>query len=224
MAIFINLGCGPIQPAGWVNVDFSNRARLVKYFPIIDSLLRKLGLIPPTEFSRKTTVFDVRKSLPFGDSSVHAIYAGELWEHLLPKDAVSLMNECCRVLIPGGQLRVNVPNTYRFWKRYCDAHEEMIKQPRESWDDNYANKWIGMFWEDICTSRPLFNSMGHFHKWAYDEVSLTLQYERAGFVNVKKRNLHESNIPNIDQVEKRSFLVIEGDKPQDGMPKRSPRN
>lgn len=210
--ILVNLGCGPIQPKGWINVDYSNRARLAKYFPIIDKTLTRMRIIPPTEFTKDTTVFDVRKKLPFKDSSITGIYAGELWEHLLPKDAYKLMHKCYNALIPGGHLRVNVPDNYGFWKRYCKAHEDMMKKPRESWDDGYSTKNISMFWEYICTSRPFLGSMGHFHKWAYDEVSLTLQFERVGFTKVKKKGLHDSGIPDIEAVEERAFLTIEGEK------------
>ena len=211
--LLVNLGCGPVQPPGWINVDYSNRARLARYFPKVDHFLTKLGLIPPTEFTIHTTVFDVRKPLPFVNSSVRAFYAGELWEHLLPQEAESLMRECFRALAPGGHLRVNVPDNYEFWKRYCDAHEEMIKKPRELWDDEYSKNYVRMFWEDICTSRPILGSMGHFHKWGYDEVSLVLQCERAGFLKVARRNLYASDIPDIGAVEKNAFLVVEGTKP-----------
>ncbi len=212
--LYVNLGCGPIQPPGWINVDFSNRARLAKAFPLIDRLLVKLGIIPATEFSTETTVFDIRKSFPFEDSSVQAFYSGELLEHLLPKEAESVMKECFRTLIPGGKLRINVPDNYNFWKRYCNAHEEMVKKPKASWDDGYSKKWIGMFWNDVCTSRPFLNSMGHFHKWGYDEVSFSLLFKRSNFIKIQRKDLHESDIPGIAAVEKRAFLVVEASKPQ----------
>ena len=212
--LYVNLGCGPVQPSGWVNVDFSNRARLVKAFSRIDALLVKAGILPPTEFSRDTTVFDIRKTFPFETASVKAFFAGELLEHLLPGEAENLMKECFRTLVPGGKLRVNVPDNYRFWKRYCNSHEEMLKKSTEEWGDEYSKKWIGMFWNDICTSRPWFNSMGHFHKWAYDEVSLTLLFKRANFINISRKGLYESEIPGIEAVEKRAFLVAEASKPQ----------
>src|SRR5262245_32106007 len=40
----LNLGCGPIQPEGWINVDGSNRAWLATRFPRLDRILTKLRL------------------------------------------------------------------------------------------------------------------------------------------------------------------------------------
>lgn len=210
--ILVNLGCGPIQPKGWVNVDYSNRARLAKHLPILDRLFTRLGLIPPTEFSTHTTIIDLRRKLPFAESSVQGFYAGELLEHLLPNQAEALMRECFRTLIPRGRLRVNVPDNYEFWKQYCNEHEDMLKKPRNLWNDE-CSKQIGMFFNDICIKRPILSSMGHYHKWAYDEVTLILQFEKAGFVGVKRRKLHDSEIPDIEAVEKRAYLVVEGTKP-----------
>lgn len=211
--VYVNLGCGPVQPAGWINVDFSNRARLVNAFPRVDALLVKFGLIQPTEFSPgTTTVFDIRRKFPFNNNSIQAFFAGELLEHLVPRDARHLMEECFRTLVPGGRLRINVPDNYRFWKRYCEEYEAVLDSPREDWDDEFSRKWIGMFWNEICTKRPWLNSMGHFHKWAYDEISLSLLFKRTNFIDIRRRYLHDSDIPNIEAVEKRSFLTVEATK------------
>lgn len=211
--LLINLGCGPIQPEGWINIDCSNRARLAKHVPWLDTFLTQLKLIPPTEFSKNTVVFDVRKALPFENDSVAGFYAGELLEHLMPKEAERLLRECFRALIPGGHLRINVPDNYRFWKRYCDKYEKIINAPRDQWKDENLTKCIDMFFEYICVTKPILGSMGHYHKYAYDEVTLVLQMENVGFIKVKRRELHDSDIPNIEAVERKAYLVVEGLKP-----------
>ncbi len=211
--LLLNLGCGPVQPKGWINADYSNRAWLARYFPVIDNILTSIGLIPSTEFSRKTFVIDVRKRLPFETSTVSGIYIGELLEHILPEEAKFLIKECMRILIPGSHLRIHVPDNYEFWKRYCDEHHEMLKKPHSSWSDEYSTKYVKMFFGDICVKKIVSGSMGHYHKWAYDEVALTLLFKRADFVDVKRRELYDSEIPDIRSVESKAYLVIEGEKP-----------
>ena len=39
---YLNLGCGPVSPQGWVNVDGSNRAWLASRLPLLDGLLVRL--------------------------------------------------------------------------------------------------------------------------------------------------------------------------------------
>jgi len=106
----LNLGCGPIQPKGWINIDGSNRAWLASRFNSIDRLLVKLGILPKTEFNSDTKFVNLVKGLPFRDGAVDFIYAGELWEHIEHKDALELAKDCCRVLRQGGVLRICVPD------------------------------------------------------------------------------------------------------------------
>lgn len=210
----INLGCGPVQPDGWINVDCSNRARLARYVPVIDRVLTKLGIIPPTEFSRRTTIWNLKRPLPVPDEGVTAFYAGELLEHLTLEDGRRLLKECYRALIPGGILRVCVPDNYEFWARYCRAVEENLARPDETWNDEDSTRSVWLFFKDICVDRPILSSMGHFHKWAFDQISLTLEFKRAGFTGVSRRKFQDSDIPGIELVERSDFLIVEGQKPR----------
>lgn len=211
----LNLGCGPVQPDGWVNVDGSNRARLVRFAPWLDRTLTQLRILPPTEFSRRTAVWNLRKPLPVQDSSVTACYAGELLEHLTLEDGQRLLRECYRVLRPGEIMRVCVPDNYEFWARYCRAIEETLAQAEETWSDEDSRQFVWLFFKDICVKKPFLRSMGHFHKWAYDQVSLTLEFRRAGFIDLSRRKFLNSNIPGIEAVERSDFLIVEGRKPLD---------
>ena len=50
-----NLGCGPVQPRGWINIDGSLRAGLATRACWLDRALVRLGVLPPTEFGPQTT-------------------------------------------------------------------------------------------------------------------------------------------------------------------------
>jgi predicted SAM-dependent methyltransferase len=209
----LNLGCGPVQPPGWVNVDGSNRAKLASRLNWLDRFLVAVRIIPPTEFNRQTTIFDIRKPFPYQPGAVAAIYAGEMLEHFTYAQAQAFLAECLRVLAPGGVLRVRVPDNYEFWSNYVREFEEVRTRPRSEWNDHHA-RWTSMFFRDICVRRPGLSSMGHFHKWAYDEVSLILEFERAGFTGVEKLGLHDSRIEDVSVVETRTNLIVEGVKPR----------
>ncbi len=208
----LNLGCGPVQPEGWLNIDGSNRARLASRFPRLDRLLVKLRLLPPTEFGPGVRSIDLRQPLPFASHSVTAIYSGEMLEHFTRDDGRRLLAECFRVLGPGGVLRVRVPDNYRFWWLYVQAFERTIVRPRAEWDEEHT-RWVEMFFRDICVNAATVKSMGHFHKWMYDEISLIQEFERVGFVQAERRVLHDSRIPDVAAVETRDDLIVEGIKP-----------
>src|ERR1051326_7178200 len=118
----LNLGCGAVQPRGWINIDGSNRAWFTSRFAIVDRMLVKLGLFSATEFDLKTKFVDLRKGLPYRETSISCIYAGELWEHLEHEIALALAKECYRVLVPEGVRRICVPDGPSFWSRYLHLY------------------------------------------------------------------------------------------------------
>jgi predicted SAM-dependent methyltransferase len=210
----LNLGCGHIQPEGWVNVDGSNRAWLASRFGFLDWVLTRLGLLSPTEFNHKTHYADLSKRFPWSDDSVHYIFMGEMLEHFTRDDGLQVLHECYRVLRPGGRIRLRVPDNAMFWRRYLDEYQMIHGKPRAEWTMHHS-RWIEMFFRNICIKRTLLKSYGHYHKWMYDEVSLILTLEQVGFISVARRKLHNSEIPGIEQVETVEDLTVEAVKPGD---------
>ncbi|HVL14534.1 MAG TPA: methyltransferase domain-containing protein [Gemmata sp.] len=206
----LNLGCGPVQPPGWVNADGSNRAWLATRIGPLDRALTALRLLPRTEFGANVYV-NLFKPLPWPTDSASAVYLGEVLEHFTREDGESLLRECRRVLAPGGVLRVRVPDTLAMWGRYADELRETLAHPRDRWTLKHVEV-VRMFFRDIATSSPGRGSWGHFHKWAYDEVSLILLFESLGFREVARRGLHDSRIPGVEVVENRYDLIVEGVK------------
>lgn len=210
----LNLGCGPVQPEGWTNIDGSNRARLAARLPRLDRLLTRVGALPPTEFGPQVMIHNLFKPLPFRSNTVACIYAGELWEHFEYADAVRLTRDCFRVLAPGGALRVCVPDGPAFWGQYLELYRREMQRPEAERSAQSLRDHIAMFFREISTRKKLLGSMGHCHKWQYDEIQLVELFESQGFVSVARRGYHESRIPDVASVERSNFLIVEGSKPR----------
>lgn len=209
----LNLGCGAIQPTGWVNVDGSNRAWLVTHLPLFDRALVALRLIPPTEFNSKTFYTNLERVFPWRDNTIDIIYMGELLEHFTRENGEIMLRECFRVLKPEtGILRVRVPDNFRFWSQYVEQFNHMRQRPRIDWTLDHT-RWIDIFFSCICTRRELLRPMGTYHKWMYDEISLIKTFENVGFRNVERMAYHQSRIPDVSSVEVRGELLVEGTKP-----------
>jgi predicted SAM-dependent methyltransferase len=208
----LNLGCGPVQPEGWVNVDHSYRARLATTLPRLDRALVRARVLSETEFRPGLAAVNLEKTLPWATDSVDAIYGGEMLEHFTEANATALLRECVRVLRPGGVLRMRVPDNATFWGNYLREYEAMRARPRSEWTDDHA-RWTRMFFDDICV-KPRVGFFGHFHKWMFDEVSLCVAFERVGLVDVSRRAYLDSRIPDIAGVEVRDDLIVEGVKPR----------
>lgn len=64
---------------------------------------------------------DARFPLPFAEDAWQGVYAHHVVEHLSYPDALSLMAECRRVLLPGGVFRMIVPDLEVFLRLYGET-------------------------------------------------------------------------------------------------------
>lgn len=209
----LNLGCGPVQPVDWVNIDGSNRAFLATKLRWLDSLLVRCGLLSTTEFGRSTQYLNLFNGLPYPDESIACIYAGELWEHFEYPDALKLTKECFRVLKPNGVLRVCVPDGPTFWEKYLALYREEVHKPAHARSAQRLVEHTQLFFNDICTKPTYLRSAGHTHKWQFDEIQLTDVFAASGFVDVERRRFLDSRIPGVESVERSNFLIVEGVRP-----------
>ena len=92
----LNLGCGHRFHPDWVNVDIAPRD---------PSVIR----------------CDLQRGIPFPDQAFDAVYHSNVLEHIRRQHALSFMQECRRVLRPGGILRVAVPDLEQICRLYLDT-------------------------------------------------------------------------------------------------------
>jgi predicted SAM-dependent methyltransferase len=210
----LNLGCGPVQPEGWVNVDGSRRAWYASRLWLFDRLMVWLRFWPPTEFNKKTFYASLLKRLPWPDGSVSVVYMGEVLEHFTREDGLRLLRECFRILEDNGVIRIRVPDNARFWRNYLAEYDEVLSKPRQEWTEVHS-RWVEMFFRDICVKPLGWRSLGHYHKWMYDEISLIKTLETIGFIDVGRRGFLDSSIPDVKGIETRDDLTVEARKPGD---------
>lgn len=229
IALRLNLGCGLLAPTGWVNIDGSWNARLAKH-PLIRRALSSLRVLPPGKmeipWSSRILIHDVRKPLPFPDSSASVIYASHVLEHLYFQEGRKLMLEAFRVLASGGALRVVVPDLKAIVDEYLGERalspvsaEMAALRPADRFnlrllmraaEPPSSNIFYRVYdaWQDF-----------HSHKWMYDEDSLVELFRWAGFAEVRPKECHESRINDIQVVEDKSRVLngagicVEGIKP-----------
>jgi hypothetical protein len=79
---------------------------------------------------------NLRTSLPFADATFAVVYHSHLLEHLSHQEADNFLQECFRVLQPGGTLRVVVPDLEQIARLYLEALERAAHGDRE-WQSHY---------------------------------------------------------------------------------------
>src|SRR5579875_355181 len=104
--LLVNIGAGAAGRQDWVNMD-------VFSFPNVDC------------------VYDCRRSLPFDNGSVQAIFCEHVLEHFdYSEEAPRFLRECRRVLVDGGVIRVVVPDAEQYLRGYCVDGWELVSALR----------------------------------------------------------------------------------------------
>lgn len=154
------------------------------------------------DMSTKCDVFwDLRNGIPFPDKSISKVYSSHLFEHLTFNEGQQLLDECVRVLKPGGTFSICVPNARLYIEAYLNP------------DSIDKNKFFDHKPAYNNTSRiDAINYMAYMdghHKYMFDEENLLAILKLKGFKNVHIREFD----PNLDRQE-RDFesIYAEGEK------------
>jgi predicted SAM-dependent methyltransferase len=167
----LHIGCGTVKLHGWINTDV-------------------LG-IPGIDFP-----VDILKPLPFPDSSLDAIYAGEVVEHIERRHVRPLLREACRVLKPGGVVRLTTPDL----SSICEIYLGISK--RATLEEHYTT-WL----EEEFSPHYWMNAMFRFwgHHWVWDFEALSEEIRSSGFIHVERMEPQstKSGMPQLENLETR---------------------
>ena len=95
----LNIGCGRRYHRAWANLDLeANDSTVIRH--------------------------DVKRGIPFDAGHFNAVYHSHVLEHLKPEQGQRLIEECFRVLAPGGVLRIVVPDLERIARLYLETHQK----------------------------------------------------------------------------------------------------
>jgi SAM-dependent methyltransferase len=175
----LNIGCGTSGIAGWVNIDNSPTI-LLSRLPLMRRLLHTPDWAPDVRR------IDVRKRIPFPDSSVQSIYSSHTFEHFTYDESLAVAKECFRVLGPGGVLRIVVPDLQIAVREYLA-------------DTKASHRFIGRLLL-ISGVRDVLHPGAH-HKQMFDARSLVYMLKEAGFAAPEVSTFGNSRIAEIDNIE-----------------------
>ena len=207
--IWLNVGSGASDASDWSHLDASWQCRLAKR-PVLAWVGSKLTGKKVGTWPKEVAYCDVRRGLPFADESVAVVYSSHTVEHMYRSDAVSLLQEARRVLLPGGVCRVVVPDVASIVRWYLE-HRETEPRPEKPSSDLFM-EMLGM-----RQAAPADGLIGWYrrwtglddHKWMYDVEGLTSLFVEAGFPVPAARGYLESAIPaeRLTRVEKADRIV-----------------
>lgn len=152
--IKVDLG-GGYSPGrnGWINVDVSREADLF---------------------------WNLEWGIPFPDAKVDRLYSSHLFEHLTYEQGQALLDECLRVLKPGGSFSVVVPNARMYLQSYLDGTP--LPEEYFGWEPAFNR----------TTAIDAVNYVGYMageHRYMFDLENLLHILRAKGFVGVTERTL-----------------------------------
>ncbi|MDD2768304.1 MAG: methyltransferase domain-containing protein [Methylococcus sp.] len=218
MGVRINVGCGMTVTVGWVNLDNSLSLTLSKLPSWVARLMHRIGLLDSAQyryvnFARAHGIIQVNaaKRLPFQNGEVEIIYSSHMLEHLDRKGARNFLDEALRVLMPGGMIRVSVPDLKLLAENYV-KHQD-------------ADRFIESMGTCIDNQRSLQEKVKYIlmgsrhHSWMYDGKSLCRLLLNSGFEGAKILPPGKTMIPDsgaLDLVERADASVyVEAKKPEE---------
>jgi predicted SAM-dependent methyltransferase len=179
----LHLACGKVHLADWVNVDQDPQSDIVD------------------------VSWDLRHSLPLAGGCCEYIFHEHFLEHLTVEQGLALLRECRRLLMPGGVLRVAMPDLTECVRQYWE------NDWRQPWMQKYGYDWIQTRAENINISFREWE-----HRWLYDREELHRRLGEAGFTTIRDCRRGESTVPALGGLETRdeSTLVCEAVRERSG--------
>jgi hypothetical protein len=134
----------------------------------------------PAPWQNLTIEHDIRKRLRFADCSVEAILAEHVIEHVPFLSGFAFLQECFRILQPGGVLRVCFPDPSRF-----------VMSPRGSWS---LKETAAQYAAALADTTPFLNTpafelermiVGWGHQAMWTEAAMAAVLLVLGFEDVQ---------------------------------------
>ena len=125
---------------------------------------------------------DLARGIPFPDNSVVYIYSSHFFEHLTFKQTQVLLDECMRVMSPGGRFSICVPNAKLFLTAY--VNNETLDKQFLAWAPAHNN----------TTRMDYVNYIAYMdgaHEYMFDGENLVHILKAKGFRNVRIRDFDE---------------------------------
>jgi predicted SAM-dependent methyltransferase len=199
----LQLGCGRNILEGWLNTD----------------------LCPCHE---EVVFLDASQPFPIGDETFDFVFSEHLIEHLTVSQGRSMLRECCRILRPGGAIRVATPDLRKI-VGLLDPGPSNMERTYLEWSTRNYVPWAPVP-DAVYVVNNFFRDWGH--QFIYDEATLRYQLHDAGFVEVHGCRYSESETPELRGVETHAAatgneammvfetMILQARKPELGQPSR----
>ena len=152
--------------------------------------------------SMRTIYVDARKRLPFAANSVDYIFSEHMIEHVPHEDGRNLVREIHRVLKPGAKARIATPDLVKI---------AALGRPDLSNIERDYVRWSNRKLPPALREHAAFTINGMFrsfgHQFLYDEQTLACFFREAGFADIERCEVGQSEDPELRNLEIHGNLI-----------------
>lgn len=140
---------------------------------------------------------DATRTFPLPGAAFRYVFCEHMIEHIDHAEAQAMLRECYRVLCPRGVIRIVTPN--------LAALAALLRPERGAVEQQYYEFFLQHFLPeghpptDASVANAFVRSWGH--RFIYDEATLRLLLEEAGFSQVVRRRLGQSDHAALTGIE-----------------------
>jgi len=204
--LYVQYGCGFSAPKDWKNFDASPTLRF-EQLPFIGRLFTKNA----SRFPENVRYGDIVRGLPVADGTVDAIYASHILEHLALDDFHVALRNTWRLLKAGGVFRLIVPDLR--WRAEVYVGASVDGDPEAS-SGFLRSCCLGIETRPRGLWRMMISALGHSqHLWMWDEPAISAALQAAGFQNIRRIQIGDSNDPMFAKVEEEDRF-LDGTHPE----------
>lgn len=140
---------------------------------------------------------DACTRFPFHDNVFDYVFSEHMIEHVPYAAGRNMLNECYRVMVPGGRVRICTPDLHNFLK--------LFRSDRSKLENDYMEWATREFIQSADSVDPVFVLNNYVRDWGhqfiYDRRTLARALELAGFADVSYHELGESTDPHLRGLE-----------------------
>ncbi len=140
---------------------------------------------------------DARKRFPFEKDSFDYVYSEHMIEHISWNEGQRMLQECRRILKPGGTLRIATPDLAVLIGLY-NPNGHPLNEAFTKWITDRHLKDIGVYKAPFVINNAFYN---WGHQFLYDGELLTLALKQAGFTTIEQCQPGESADEHLKGIE-----------------------
>ena len=178
----LQLGAGPAALDGWLNTDIAHESDRVVHL-------------------------DATKPFPFDNDIFDCIYSEHMIEHISWHEGLFMLQECRRVLKPGGTIRIATPDLAVLIGLYS-RNGDPLNERYIKWVTDKFLKGISVYKASFVINNA-FRNWGH--RFLYDGELIEMAMQEAGFTNIHRCSFGESDDANLRGIESHGRTVADDD-------------